>query len=171
MKKSISALMAATILAASTMAQGSNVQFSTSTSSDLSKNESPSFKSVGQLKAEKNFLKLNNRAENIRWFENPSGFQVHYLLGEKTGRSYFDNKGRFQYSILTYSEKDLPLEVKKQVKSVYYLDYTITNVTEISHFHEPGKTSYLIQITNGKVWKKVRVADGELELVEEFKAS
>jgi hypothetical protein len=170
MKKSITILIAAIILAESTMAQTGSERFSTGKSTDASNEKSSVMKSNSQVKAEMNFMRMNTDARNIEWFDIPGGFQVHYTMEGKNGRSFFDNKGRFQRSIVTYGEKYLPQEVRMQIKSTYYLDYKITNVTEIIHFLEAGKPIYLIQLTNGKVWKKVRVVDGDLELIEEFKA-
>ena len=123
-----------------------------------------------RVRAERDFLKSNTQATNIQWYEVPRGFLAYYKIQGNKGRSFYDRKGRFVYNIISYNEQFLPREVRIQVKSVYYLDYKITHVNEINHNSEPGKPIYLIQITNNKLWKKLKIADGEMELLEEFAA-
>ena len=171
MKKSIFLLTVVSLLAIASLAQTNKLSYSAGTTTDPSVEKSPPVKSIAQSKVEMNFLRLHKQTESMECFEIPGGFQLHYREKGKNGRSYFDRKGRFQYRILTYGEADLPLRVRSQVKCVFFLDYRITNVTEINYVHKPGQPIYLINITNDKVWKKVRVADDELEVVEEFKAS
>jgi hypothetical protein len=125
---------------------------------------------IGRSKAKKNFQKLNKQAEAVEWFDLADGFAAYYLTTEGIkAKTFFNSKGWFLWSILNYGEKNLPNDIRIQVKSVYFLDYRITNVSEIQHHSEQG-TIYLVQITNDKVWKKLRIHDGEMEVIEEFPA-
>ena len=150
------------------MAQGNINSTSAETSTDPILKGAASAASTGQIRAERNLLKSNKDAKGIQWYEIDRGFAAYYTKDGHKGKSFYDMKGRFLWSILSYDEKYLPCEIISIVKSVHYLNYRITQASEIHHYLEPGHTIYLLQITNDKVWKKVRIIDGEIETVEEF---
>ena len=127
----------------------------------------PSRDILARKRAENNFTRSNLNVENVRWYSDPKGYFVYYTLDGNRGRRFYNKKGRFMYDAISYPEKFLSPELKDRVKSVYYNDYRITNVTEI---HGDGKVVHLIQITDGRSWKKLQLANGEMELVEEFAA-
>ncbi len=133
--------------------------------------ENSSAMAAGISKAKKNFQKLNKHVEGVAWYDISDGFAAYYFTKDQIkGKSYFDSKGGFLWSILVYGEKNLPKDIRIQVKSAYFLDYRITHVSEIRHITQPGEIIYLVQITNDKVWKKLRILNGEMEVIEEFPA-
>ena len=126
---------------------------------------------ASRSKAKKNFQKFNKEVNAVNWYDIIDGFLASYLTKDGiNGKTYFDNKGRFLWSILNYGEKNLPPDVRSQVKSAYFLDFRITHVSEVRHYTEPGSIIYLVQITNNKVWRKLRIQNGEMEVISEFAA-
>ena len=78
----------------------------------------------------------------------------------------FDNKKGVQTgTIRYYTEDKLPADVRNQVKAGYY-DYNIFWVTEVT---VGNKTVYMVKIKNESDTKTIRVMNGEMEVVEEFK--
>lgn len=166
MKKIISLLV--TVVMTVTMgAQGSNlsVDDQDAMAPELTKNNRKH--GLAQLRAEEDFAKWNRNAENIRWFGDSRGFFVYYINEGKKGRAFYDKKGHFVYNSMAYSEQFLPLKIRRLVKSVYYMDYKITHVNEIYQDHQ---TTYLVMVTDDKVWKKLRIAEDEMEEIAEYGA-
>ena len=153
------------ITASVTIAQGSNLSLSDeeTLASAVQKNISTGV--LAQLKAEEDFLRSNKKAENVRWYDDEKGFFVYYTKDGNRGRSFYNKKGNFVYNVLSYREQFLPFKIKKWVKSVYYMDYRITHANEI---RQDGKTVFLVQITDDKVWKKLRIEDDDMEVIEEY---
>ncbi len=107
-------------------------------------------------------MQSNKQAENVKWYEYPKGFLVYYTKDGNQGRSFYDKKGRLAYNILSYPEQFLPCKIRDLVKREYYLDYKITWANEI---YSAGKKAFIVNITDGKTWKFVRVCDDELDLI------
>ena len=77
---------------------------------------------------------------------------------------FYNKKGRQTGMIRYYTASELPYDVKHQVKAIYY-EYDIFQVTEVT---VGNKVVYLVKIKNERCTKTVRVANGEMEVVEEF---
>ncbi len=125
----------------------------------------PGSNPVARLKAEKNFLKQHKHADSIQWFDDNNGFFVYYKQDGRKGRSFYNGRGQFLYDVISYPGKLISPQLKDLVKSVYYLDFRITHVSEI---RTAGKLVHLIELTDDKCWKKLRVQDGVMELIKEF---
>ena len=165
MKKIIFVLVLMTMAASVTMAQGSNLSLNDDETPAPGLQKNPPVGVLAQLKAEKDFLRSNKRAENVRWYDGVKGFFVYYTKDGNKGRSFYNKKGNFIYNVLSYQEQFLPFKIKKWIKSVYYMDYKITHVNEI---RQDGKTIFLVQITDDKIWKKLRIIDEEMEVIKEY---
>ena len=68
------------------------------------------------------------------------------------------------YSIREYTEKELPREVWRLVKSTYY-DYNIGFVKEVN---QPLVLAYIVHIENEEGWKELVVRDGEIAVSKAF---
>ena len=113
---------------------------------------------------------LNDFSKNFKNAGTPSlsifknGFVIR---SEKDGvqtRAFYDQKGRWSSTILTYSRDKLPANVRRQVKSIYY-DYNIYLVNEIT---VADKTVYLVSIEDENGYKTIRVTDDETSVFDEF---
>ncbi len=160
--KTIIATILATILINFAQAQ---------TVSNTDKNTGKNFsKNVADInapstKVEIDFTKSCKNAENIHWYFVPEGSLVNYSLNQKTGVRFYNKKGNLVYDILTYSEENLPHNIRDMVKQAYYLDYNITLVQEI---HSEGKEIYIIQIKDKSTMKTLRICDDKMEVLNEY---
>lgn len=121
---------------------------------------------LARLKAREDFLRSNRQVENVRWYDVPNGFFVYYTKDQKKGKGFYNSKGKFVYSSLSYQEPLLPAEIRDRVKSVFYMDYKITHVNEIL---EEGKTIFIVQLTDNKTWKTILIRDNEMEVIKEYR--
>jgi hypothetical protein len=117
------------------------------------------------IRATSEFWKTFGESRNEVWYRLPGGFLAEFKEKVVQVRAVYDKKGNWVYSIRQYTEKELPEEILDQVKSKFYRD-TIGVVKELI---QPQNTVYLIHIENGARWKTVRVADGEMEVVQDFR--
>lgn len=95
----------------------------------------------------------------------PNGFLAEFVENNVEVRVVYNKKGGWVYTIRQYTEKELPVEIRKLVKQTYY-DETIGLVKEVI---QDGYTVYVIHIENEARWKTIRVRDGEMEVVQDFK--
>src|SRR5580658_3795830 len=77
------------------------------------------------VRATRDFWQRAGEQKEERWFKSPRGYVAEYQAGPVKGRFVYNQKGDWSYSILTYGEKQMPEEVRQQVRSNYF-DYSIT---------------------------------------------
>lgn len=112
---------------------------------------------------EKKFKKQFPAAADAEWYQISTGFVVHFKEVEKRNIVYLDKKGNTVGQLRYCSEKDLPADVRQQVRSNYY-DYSITFVKEIS----VGKTkAYLVTVEDKTSWKIIQVTEEGMDVFEE----
>jgi hypothetical protein len=119
------------------------------------------------IKATNQFWNTFGETKGEKWYPLPNGFLAEFAERNVQVRVVYDKKGDWVYTIRQYTEKELPCDVRAQVKQTYY-DDTIGVVKEVI---QPQYTVYLIHIENGVRWKTIRVRDGEMEVVQDFKKS
>jgi hypothetical protein len=116
-------------------------------------------------KTVRNFWQLFGDSKNENWFHLENGALAEFEDKGIQYRAFFDRKGNWVYTVKRYTEKELPKEVRAEVRSTYY-DYAIGHVTEVN---QAQLVVYLVHIENEQEWKTIRVAaDGEMEVAEEF---
>jgi hypothetical protein len=115
-------------------------------------------------KAVRDFRKTFKDAVDEKWYEIPNAFLAEYMRNDKKYVVVYNRKGKWQFTISYYDEKNLPDEVKGDVKRVYY-DYSISRVEEI---RINDKTIYVVHMENETTWKNLRICDGEMEVIEDF---
>ncbi len=120
---------------------------------------------AGAVKATAQFWKTFGESKNEKWFPMPNGFLAEFVENNVEVRVVYNKKGGWVYTIRQYTEKELPVEIRKLVKQTYY-DETIGLVKEVI---QDGYTVYVIHIENEARWKTIRVRDGEMEVVQDFK--
>jgi hypothetical protein len=102
--------------------------------------------------------------KTTHWFVDPKGSFVYYSENGKKGRRFYDKTGNFVYNILSYSEESLPSVIRDRVKQTYLPGLQYHPCTR-----DPYKDQliYLIQITDKKTWKKLRVTEDEMDVFAE----
>ena len=110
------------------------------------------------VRAQRDFLKREGGQKGERWYRISDGFQAEF---EETGHScsvYYDEQGRWLGSIEVLGEKELPVEVRRLVRSTY-LDYSILSVKEIQR----GESLiYDVHIESDTSGKELLIQDDEL---------
>ena len=118
-------------------------------------------------RAIKDFKKSFKLPSDEKWYKIETGFIVKFVQDGIQHRADYDKKGHWVATTRYYSEKQLPKDVRRQVKSVYY-DYTITSVQE---FTFPIHHVYLVNMEDEKTILIVRICDGEMDVYKELKKS
>lgn len=79
-------------------------------------------------------------------------------------RITYDKRGNFVSNLRYYDQEGLPKDVRHQVRRTWY-DYAIVYVVEVNYNQ---KTAFVITLEDRSSWKKIKVVDGEMEVMEEF---
>lgn len=117
-------------------------------------------------RALKQFNKSFKAAANASWYETKEGgFVAKFKLDGIETKVNYDRKGNWFATIRTYTEENLPKEVRHLVKSNYY-DYSIYLVQEVT---VGDKTAYLVRMEDATTLKTIRVIDGEMDEYESYK--
>src|ERR1700742_5311677 len=69
------------------------------------------------VRATRDFWSRVGEQNNAQWYKLPTGYMAEYNNGATQGRYLYDHKGSFTYSMLTYTEKEIPAEVRHLVRS------------------------------------------------------
>jgi hypothetical protein len=116
------------------------------------------------IRAMRHFKKSFPNVGGEEWFLIRDGYLATFTIDSIKNRVFYNQRGDWTYTVRYYAEKNLPSEVRAIVKSTYY-DYAITGIDEVS---VEEKTVYLVHIQDAFTWKKLRVCDGEMEILENF---
>jgi hypothetical protein len=80
-------------------------------------------------RAIKDFHMRFAEVENALWYLTPAGFEAYFVQDGFGDRVFYDKRGRWQCSMITYGENKLPKDLRAEVRSRYF-DLTITLVEE-----------------------------------------
>ena len=124
------------------------------------------FRNEISTKAVRNFIRDFTNVTDAEWFRSPAGSFVVYFTSDSINSTiYYTKGGEFDCMIRYYGEDKLPREIRRLVRSNYY-DFAIYHVSE---FRANGKTAYVVVLEDKTSWKKIKVVDNEMEVVEELK--
>ena len=119
--------------------------------------------STAAVRAQRDFLQREGDQKGEQWYKISDGFLAEF---GKTGHIcsvYYDEKGYWAASLRVLMEKELPVEIRRLVRSTY-LDYSISWARELQR----GETLlYDVHIENDTSWKDLLIHDGE---IKEWKA-
>jgi hypothetical protein len=116
------------------------------------------------VKASRDFIQRVGDQKDEHWYKATAGYEAEYTEGPVKAFYWYDKKGHWVYSILTYCEDRMPEEVRAQVRSNFY-DFNIDWVKEV---HEAQTTVYVVHIESARTWKEVAFQDGEMRVLKEF---
>lgn len=93
------------------------------------------------------------------WYKLSQGYLATFREGTVESRYMYDVKGNWLYTLLTYAEKDLPVDLRRGIRSTYY-DYSISWAKEVRQGED---VVYIVHIENEKEWKNLSVLpEGEM---------
>lgn len=120
-------------------------------------------------RAAQNFSKDYKGALNADWTPlKDGGFLCRFTQDGIAKKAFYNQKGKWVYTVAGYEESKMPRSVRKVVLTNYY-DYKILYVHEISMM---GKaTVYQVQVRDAHVIKVLRVADDSVEEMRELEAT
>lgn len=110
-------------------------------------------------KVNKAFGQFFKNASHIRWYEIDKKFLVKFIQNDQENRALFTKTGQLIYHISYGTEKHLPFDVRKLVKSTYY-DQSITRVLRVN---QDKRNIWVVSLEDAKDYVMVRVEDMELE--------
>jgi len=115
-------------------------------------------------KALKGFARTFKNPGAVQWYKDANGFIAYCTINGIKNRSNYDKKGNWLYSMRSYGEKQLPTDIRGQVKRVYY-DFTISGVQEIL---VDDKKIYLVYMRDDTVCQTVRITDDEMDVIASY---
>ncbi len=99
-----------------------------------------------------------------KWIKTDDYYIASFLESGTPSKAYYDLKGRFKFYIKSYSVEKLQKDVASLI-SKQFSGYKIDVVTEISTLEEHF---YIIKIKNDSNIKTLKVAEGNIEVIEDF---
>ena len=115
-------------------------------------------------RAIRDFLERYDKVENAMWFSTPEGgFETYFVQDGFGERVFYDGKGYWRFSLIMYSEKKLPRNIRASVKSIYY-DLDITMAEEVQ---TTAGVEYVVYMEDELHIVIVKVSkDGEIEVLQ-----
>ena len=118
-------------------------------------------------KALKSFQSSFKNYAGANWYQVGKHFLATFEADGKKQKALFTKNGAMIYSIAYGFEKDLPAELRKQIKSNYF-DQTIGMAIEVN---ENNRTIWVVRIEDEKTTTTLRLENGEMEEVQKFRKS
>jgi len=118
-------------------------------------------------KALKSFSTSFKNPVGASWSQVGKYFLAKFEADGKKQKALFNKNGAIIYTISYGVEKDLPSDLRKQVKANYY-DYTISMAIEVN---ENNRTIWVVRMEDSATLITVRLENGEMEEVQNFKKS
>ena len=105
-------------------------------------------------------------AKQVKWLEEPTGYQVTFHQNDILTKVEYDRDGHFLSSLRYYSEKNLPVTVLCQLQKKY-AGKKIWGVTEES---TETSTDYYVKLVDDRNWYTIRCdGEGNMQVVEKYK--
>jgi hypothetical protein len=105
-------------------------------------------------------------AKQVKWVEEPNGYQVSFRQNDILTKVEYDKDAHFVSSLRYYSEKNLPVTIMCQLQKKY-AGKTVWGVTELS---TETSTEYYVKLVDDQNWYTVRSdGDGNMQVVEKYK--
>ena len=113
----------------------------------------------------RSFLQYFEDAGSEHWYASGRDWLVKFTISNRQARALFTNDGFLVYSILFGTEKDLPEDILQQVRN----NYSGYRITKTSKVKENKRTIWVVQMIKDKQHLIVRLEDGDMEEVQEFR--
>ncbi|MBO9199925.1 MULTISPECIES: hypothetical protein [Niastella] len=118
------------------------------------------------VRAMRHFVDRFGDVTDVAWHRSNNSFVAVFSSDSIQHRVIYTQRGDLSYIMKYYEENRMPRNIRAQVKSTYY-DYKIYVIQEIE---VPGHPDvYIVNLQGDTEWKKVRLCQGEMEVMEEFK--
>ena len=118
------------------------------------------------VRAMRDFVSRYGDVSDAIWHRSNDNFVAVFFKDSIQHRVIYTGRGDLSYIMKYYEESRMPRNIRAQVKSTYY-DYKIYVIQEIVTPDHP--TVYIVNLQGDTDWKKVKLCEGEMEIMEEFK--
>jgi len=118
-------------------------------------------------KVQKSFAQYFKSATGQTWSIWGKNFHTNFYVNGVLTRALFSKSGQLIYTVTYGSEKDMPADIRKIVRSEYY-DYSIILAAEVE---QDKRDIWVITMENSNEQIIVRVEENDMEQVEKFKKS
>lgn len=118
-----------------------------------------------KAKVMRSFISLFADAANVKWTTGNGQYFVSFTQNDKLCNAAFTSDGALVRSLQYGTEKDLPREVRKLLKS-NYLDYKIDAVTDLT---TNDLKAWVVNLTDANSLIVASVCDGNLEELHNYK--
>ncbi|MES2645922.1 MAG: hypothetical protein V4717_03525 [Bacteroidota bacterium] len=137
-----------------------------SENSEMKKLSASSLKSSKMTaRAFKDFSKTFKNVTNADWVAGQTGgYIASFHQDESLNMVFYNDNGKYLYTIKRHTEKQLPKEIRHMVKTTYY-DYAIIGAEEVLI---DNKTIFLVHIKFDKYSKTIRIDENTMEAIEEL---
>lgn len=117
-------------------------------------------------RATRDFWRRVGEGKNEQWYRLEGGLLAEFTEAGINNKIVYNRKGGWLYTLKEYGEKELPLEVRAQVRSNFY-DYSIGWVKELTQSTNK-QAVYIVHIDSPTQWKDLAIEDGDLRIIREF---
>jgi hypothetical protein len=116
-------------------------------------------------KAIRDFQIRFQKVKDALWFSDQNGFMSYFMKNGYGNRVFYDRKGHWQFSLILYSEDQLPADLRDAVKA-RYSDLSITLIEEVQ---TNNGMVYVVHLENKANIRIIRLSsDGEMDILQEF---
>ncbi|HEX3080145.1 MAG TPA: hypothetical protein VHQ04_06765 [Puia sp.] len=116
-------------------------------------------------KAVRDFHTRFQKVENAMWFSDQNGFMSYFIKNGFGNRVFYDRKGHWEFSLILYTEDQLPVDLRASVKSKYF-DLAITLIEEVQ---TNNGMVYIVHLEDKSNIKILRLSsDAEMEILQEL---
>jgi hypothetical protein len=117
------------------------------------------------FQADKHFRHTFKNATDEKWSKKRDGYRVSFFDNDVRVVVDYDKKGRWVSTVKNYDEALLSKEIADAVMTAF-LGYSIVRVIEIQ---TKKALVHLVKIENKTLLKTVRVINGEMDVIEEYR--
>lgn len=115
-------------------------------------------------KALKSFNRHFRTSADVKWSTSGEMLQAYFNENGKQSRVFYNPKGKWVRTLITYDKTKL----SKSVSSLVNRDYWKYDITCVIEAREAGLHCYFINVEHGKDFKQLLVYDGEVFVHQEF---
>lgn len=120
------------------------------------------------VRAMRDFVSRYGEVENTKWHRTKDSYIAVFYRDSVQHRVIYSQRGDLSFIMKYYEESRMARNIRAQVKSTYY-DYKIFIIQEIESPNHPS--IYIVNLQGDTDWKKVRLCQGDMEVMEEYKKS
>ena len=119
------------------------------------------------LHAIRDFMNRFKEVSNEKWYGVEGGFVAKFKAGNIAAMVTYRKNGEWLYTINSFDQELMPEEVRLLVKQTYH-NYDILHVKEIE-VPKQDSPIFLVYIQNTTTIKILRVQDGQMEVLHDYK--